>query len=274
MQSTVLIIGAQGMIGCQLVPFLQQKGYTVLSPTKEELDVTNVESVKIYFESNAFDYIVHLAAYTAVDRAEIEREACYLLNITATEYLYNASTQKGVKFIFISTDFVFDGTKPPYTETSSPNALGVYGKTKWEAEEIVKSAAAIVRISYPYGQKQSVKKDIVHSIADALREGKTLHMVSDSIFTPTFTGDILQNIESIIVNFVPGIYHSVGATSLSPYGLALAIADVLNVDKAFVQKTTFESFYKGKASRPQFMEILSSKDFKSNSIPQVIETLF
>lgn len=270
----ILITGAQGMIGCQLVPYLKSLGYQILTPTSQELDITKKEYVHNYFENHEISSLINLAAYTAVDKAEVEQELCYKINTTGVENLFSIANARGIFFMQFSTDFVFDGTESKYIESSTPNPLSVYGKSKYEAEKIVNNKGAIIRISYPFGPLQEVKKDFVHSISNLLKNNVKFSMVTDSIITPSYIGDICINTAKVLEKKVKKIFHSVGSESITPYDFGCKIATQLHLDPKIIGKTTFEEFYNGKAKRPRNMRIQWSKEFEITKISDALKLIF
>ena len=254
----VAITGPNGLIGSRLIELLTDITFIPLS--HEELDITNQNDVVAKLTTIDFDILLHLAAYTNVDKAEDEREKAYAINVDGTNYLHKAVQKMGKKMIYISTDFVFDGVSPPFDEESKPNPVGYYGQTKYEGEQTLGDDAMIVRISYPYGNPSSKNPDIVTRLTDALHKGRTLTMVTDSSMTPTHIDDIAQGLNYLINNFKPEIYHLVGSMSYSPFAVGEMIAKHLGVSADLIQGTTFEEYSKGKAPRPQYSETISKKN--------------
>ncbi len=257
----VAISGARGMIGSRLIE--EWKDTFELYPLdKEEFDITDEDAVKKYLKNLDFDIFLHLAAYTNVDKAEKQKEISRKINVDGTRNVFNAVQQLGKKFIYISTDFVFDGKKEkmPFTENSSPNPLGWYGKTKYEGEKIVKGSAMVVRLSYPYGYSPSPKKSFAVRIKELLEEGKRLYMITDSLFTPTPLTYIVSGLEYLIKNYQPETYHLVGLESYSPYKFGIKIAQKYHLNQTLIHPIIFKEYSKGKAPRPQWSKITTIHD--------------
>lgn len=255
----VAITGSTGMVGSRIQELLYHD-FEFIPLLHDQVDITDQNQVKKFMQSLEFDIFLHISGYTNVDDAEKEKEKAHALNVNATRNVYEETQRKERKFIYISTDFVFDGTNPPYTEDSKPHPLGIYGQTKYSGEQIVKDQAMIVRISYPYRSSFEKKSDFVRSIYRLLKQGKRISMITDSEITPTYIDNIAQSLSHLMKNFTPEVFHIVGATSMSPYQAATTIAKRYNLDITLVEKTTFELFSQGRALRPQHSIIKSIKN--------------
>ena len=256
----VAITGSTGLVGSRVVELLKDE-FEFIELTHDKIDLTNKESVVSTLQHANFDFFVHCAAYTNVDKAENEdKELAYKLNVDATRYLFEMSQQKKSKFIYVSTDFVFDGIVFPNYEDDIINPVNIYGKTQAECEKILEDQGMIVRPSFPYRAQFEKKKDFVRTIKVLLEEGKELKMVTDCTNTPTFTDDFVYALKYLINNYSPEIFHINGADSLTPFEEAIKIAQVFNLDMKLIGHTTFEEFYKGKAPRPRHSEMKSRKN--------------
>jgi len=255
----IALSGSTGLIGTRITELLQNT-FAFVPLLQTEVDITHRDETSKAIQSMDFDVFLHLAAYTNVDGAEKEKKLAYQINVEGTRNVFEAVLHKQKPFIYISTDFVFDGTSPPYSEDSKPDPLSYYAQTKYEGEQIVKNQAMIVRISYPYRAKFELKKDFVRSIASLLTEKKELKMVTNSLITPTFVDDITYGLQYCINNFSKQIIHLVGADSMSPFDAGTRIAKIFHLDQNLIQKTTFADYSINKARRPQYSEIKSSKN--------------
>jgi dTDP-4-dehydrorhamnose reductase len=250
----VALTGSTGLIGSRIIEILKDK-FEFIQIFQSEADITDKNSIQDKINSLDFDIFLHLAAYTNVDAAETQKELAHSINVLGTQNVYDAVTAKNKKFIYISTDFVFDGTKPPYYEDSIPNPLSYYAQTKLEGEKIVRGKTMIVRLSYPYRSHYELKKDFVMGIHSALEQKKMLTMISDSIITPTFIDDIALSFEYLFNNFSQEIFHIVGSDSLSPYEASLKIAKIFTLDQSLITPISYNEYYKYKAKRPQYSEM-------------------
>ncbi|OGK17905.1 hypothetical protein A3G67_05045 [Candidatus Roizmanbacteria bacterium RIFCSPLOWO2_12_FULL_40_12] len=270
----VAISGSTGLVGSRIQELLYHD--VVFIPLlRSKVDIADKESVSEFVGQNDFDIMLHLAGYTAVDQAEKEREECKKINVDGTRNLFDEVTKKKKKFIYISTDFVFDGKNSPYDESSQPNPIGWYAKTKYEGEKIIGNKGMIVRIAYPYRASYGPKKDLIKGIRSYLEEGKKIAMLTDTIITPTFIDDIAFSLKHLLVHFSNEVYHVVGSGSYSPYDIAQKIAEAFKLDKSLIGKTTYDEFYKNSKIRPRDLTIKSKKNYswKMKSIDEGLEEI-
>ena len=256
----IALTGASGLVGSRIIELLKND-FEFISLPQEEVDITDREKVGQKLQGIDFDLFLHLAAYTNVDKAEKEEDLCYKINVEGTRNVFEETQKKNKKFIFISTDFVFNGKQPFYDEDSKPDAyFGVYGMSKLEAEKVVNGKAMIVRTSFPYRSSYDKRQDFVRSIKGLLEQGKPFTMVTDSIITPTFIDDIAYALKHLFNNYSPDVFHLVGTQSLAPREAGILIAEAFGLDKSLIGKTTFAKFHVGKAPRPQKSVIRSKKN--------------
>ncbi len=255
----VALTGADGLVGSRIIELLE-KDFQFIPLPQSSMDITNKEQVDSTLKNLDFDIFFHLAAYTNVPGAESNKELCFKINCDGTKNVFEAVSQKQKKFIYVSTDFVFDGINPPYFEDSIPNPTSVYATSKYEGEKIIGGNGMIVRIAYPYRASFELKKDFFRTFKSYLENGKTLSMITDSLMTPTFIDDIAYGLKYLFNNYSPKIFHLIGSESISPYDAALIVAETFNLDKSLIGKTTYEEYVKGKARLPQFATIKSQKN--------------
>ena len=255
----VALTGADGLVGSRIVELLKQDFQFIPIP-QSKMDITNVDEVNSILKRIDFDVFLHLAAYTNVAGAETNKEICFKINRDGTRNVFDIVTAKGKKFIYISTDFVFDGTSPPYFEDSTPNPIATYAASKYEGEKVVKGSAMIVRIAYPYRAAFGPKKDFFRTFKSLLEQKKPLTMITDSLMTPTFIDDIAYGLKYLFNNFSPEAYHLVGSRSLSPYDAAIKVAETFGLDKSLIGKTTYQQYVKDKAALPRLADIRSKKN--------------
>ncbi len=196
----VLVTGAGGQLG-QCIQSLKNNYPNVQFSFAHisDLDITETENVQYYFKSKKFDWCINCAAYTAVDKAEIEKEKAHLINVKGVQNLARACSANRVNMIHISTDFVFNGeSNVPYNENAKPEPIGVYGQTKLDGEkEIAKvlSEFFILRTSWLYSE---FGHNFMKSMLRLAEEKSELNIVFDQIGTPTYARDLAETILDII----------------------------------------------------------------------------
>lgn len=255
----IAITGANGLVGSRIIELLEND-FQFIPLSQEEMDITNINQVNSVLKNLDFDFFLHLAAYTNVAGAETNKDLCYKINVEGTKNVFEKVLGKKKKFIYISTDFVFDGKNPPYFEDSNPNPPGVYADSKYKGEKIVENQAMIIRISYPYRASFERKRDFFRTFKTFLEEKKPLSMITNSLMTPTFIDDIAFGLKYLIKNYSSEIFHLVGQQALSPYEAAILIAEKFNLDKSLIGKTTYEEYIKKKPGLPQYADIRTKKN--------------
>ena len=266
MRQPILATGLSGLVGSRIQELLEDRfDFTDLSLTSG-VDITDSESVEKHIQNSEAKIILHMAAKTDVDGCEEdkilgEEGAAWLVNVVGTENIVDSAQKTGKKVIYISTDFVFDGTKESYREEDEPNPVNWYGYTKYEGEQLVSrlgASGAIVRIAYPYRAEYTPKKDFLRRILEKLRNGEQLQGVTDHIFTPTFIDDIAQALLVLFQKDITGIYHVVGSQSLSVYAAIARIADIFGFEND-IQAVTREKYFRQKAFRPSKLALKNDR---------------
>ncbi|MBD7963174.1 dTDP-4-dehydrorhamnose reductase [Fictibacillus norfolkensis] len=252
MSQKVLVTGANGQLGRELVEFFSEDlNYEVFGYGRKELDITNQEQVEKLFWEIQPDIVVHSAAYTKVDLAETDVDTAYEINSVGTRNIAVAAENIGSKLVYISTDYVFDGTGvEPYNEFMRTSPIGVYGKTKLAGEELVSSFHKkyfIVRTSWVYGKHGSNFVKTMLKIAD---EKDNLSVVDDQIGCPTYTFDLVACISDLIKTSKYGVYHVSNSGSCSWFEFAKAIFEEAGI-KVKLNPCTSKEFPRP-APRPAF----------------------
>ncbi len=204
-----LITGANGQLGYDIAKELQRRGETeILAIDKDTLDITDKEACMELITAYHPDVIFHCAAWTQVDRAEEEEELCRLVNVVGTKNITEASIQVGAKLLYLSTDYVYDGTKEGlYQETDAVNPKSVYGKTKYEGEEIVRQNPHhyIARTSWVFGIHG---KNFVKTMLQLADTHPELNVVKDQVGSPTYTVDLARLLVDMSEEEKYGTYHA------------------------------------------------------------------
>ncbi len=257
----VLITGTNGLLGQHLAPLLLKKGYEVVATGKGEprfaleagapiryhsIDITDPMNVYHLMELEKPEVVVHAAAMTQVDDCEKDPEHCEQTNVQATTQLLVDAETFSRHFIYLSTDFVFDGERGNYGEEDELSPVNFYGFTKLQAEGVVQTSEipwAIVRTSLVYGNVSHARRsNIIGWIRESLEKRQPIKVVSDQRRTPTFVEDLAQGIILIIEKKATGIYHIAGKDELSPYEMAIQTAELLQLDHSNIEKVDASSF--------------------------------
>jgi dTDP-4-dehydrorhamnose reductase len=205
----ILVTGYTGQLGYDVVQQGLKHGLNMIGIGSKDLDITNQEGVFNYIKKVNPDAIIHCAAYTAVDKAEDDRNTCWKVNVEGTKNLANVAKDVDAKFMYISTDYVFNGKgESPFKETDEPNPIGYYGLTKYEGEEVVKQLLDkwfIVRISWVFGLNGNNFVKTMLRLAESRNE---LNVVGDQVGSPTYTFDLARLLTDMIQSERYGIYHA------------------------------------------------------------------
>ena len=245
----ILVTGAKGMLGQDLCPILEDEDFDVIETDVDTLDITNPENIDAVFGEYAPDFVIHCAAYTNVDKAEDEKELAFKINAQGTENLAKACKKLDIPILYISTDYVFDGTKKgKYLPTDKTNPINVYGASKLAGEEAVRKNEKhyITRTSWLYGHHG---KNFVETMI-SLKDKEELKVVDDQIGCPTWTVELADAIVKIITEEMPfGTYHTCGSGHTSWYGFAQKIFELYGA-KVNLKPCTTDEFPR-KANRPK-----------------------
>jgi dTDP-4-dehydrorhamnose reductase len=266
----VLITGANGLVGQYLVPYLIEKNWELLATSKgssrladranasscpyASLDITDGLAVHQIVQSYKPDIIIHAAAMTQVDACELHQTAASEINVQGTAELLVEAESLGAHFVYLSTDFVFDGAAGPYREEDPTSPVNWYGFTKLQAEAMVQESNcpwSIVRTCLVYGYPGAGRRNIISWVRDALITNKTIQVVKDQWRTPTFAFDLAVALEQIALQKATGIWHVSGPDTFTPYEMAQATAAVLGMDAAGIAPVTAITFKETGARPPR-----------------------
>jgi dTDP-4-dehydrorhamnose reductase len=255
----ILITGANGFLGYYLTEQLLQKGHTVIATGKGNcrlpftsaqfmyavMDFTDPYAVHDVFEKYKPEIVVHAGAMSKPDDCETNQWQAFLVNVEGTiTMLTNAEECKSF-FVFISTDFVFDGEQGMYKEEDKLDPVNYYGRTKVEAEEAVTEYAhgwAIVRTVLLYGKPATGRTNILTIVKEKLEKGEEYKVVDDQVRTPTYIGDLAAGIIAIIEKKAKGVYHLAGKDSMTPYQMAIKAANYLGLNDSLIKRVTAADF--------------------------------
>jgi dTDP-4-dehydrorhamnose reductase len=273
----VLVTGAGGQVGVDLMdvlngttppggdPAFQPDGRAVetsefeaLGLTHHELDVTDRDEVLRALAAAQPDVIVHLAAYTAVDRAEEDSERCFEVNEIGTLVMSQGAHEVGARLITISTDYVFDGTKgAAYVEYDEAHPLNVYGASKREGELHCSERDTIVRTSWVMGVRG---KSVAHVIADRALSGASVRFVDDQMGTVTSASDLARALVTLVREPPGGVWHIANAGATTWFEVAKYIGTLFNRGEDFATPiSTSELSPPPLATRPERSDLDTEK---------------
>jgi dTDP-4-dehydrorhamnose reductase len=276
----ILVTGANGQLANEIkVLSSGYPQYQFLFTTKEELAIENTEAVKSFFEKNKIDYCINCAAYTAVDKAESEREKAFLINADAVGNLANICSIYQTKLIHISTDYVYDGSSNIALKEEGKTApVNIYGASKLKGEELAyerNPSTLIIRTSWVYS---SFGNNFVKTMLRLFKEKTEINVVADQYGSPTYAADLAQ----VILKFVEGMQQGTTFSGIFNYcnqgttnwfEFAEAIKSLVNSN--CIINPIHTSSYKTAAKRPQY-SVLDTSKIKNTlhvSIPNWMESL-
>jgi len=251
---TVLVTGSNGLLGQKLTDLYATKQDVKLIATGrgenrhplksgytyEVMDITNREQVFEVIVKHKPDCIIHGAAMTNVDACELDPEACQLQNVKSTQNLVDAIADIDCHFVFVSTDFIFDGTSGPYKEDDEPNPLSIYGQSKLDGERYVQSNCkrwAIARTVLVYGLVADMSRsNIVLWARESLANKKAINVVDDQFRSPTLAEDLATGCKLIENQEAEGIFNISGKDQMSIYELVQRVANYFGLSMDTVSK--------------------------------------
>lgn len=245
----VLVTGVKGQLGYDVAKELEKRGTSVIGVDVEEMDITDEAAVRKVIIKASPDAVIHCAAYTAVDAAEENEEMCRKVNAEGTKYIAQMCKELGIKMLYISTDYVFDGQGTrPWEPDDERNPLSVYGQTKYEGELAVQNTLDkyfIVRITWTFGVNG---KNFVKTMLRLSETNDSIRVVNDQYGSPTATADLAVLLSDMIATDKYGIYHATNEGICTWYEFTCEIFRQAGIDVEVVPVTTAE--YGAKAQRP------------------------
>jgi dTDP-4-dehydrorhamnose reductase len=258
----ILVTGANGLLGQHLIQLLLtatdwQVTGTGKGPCRlpvaqngrfnyQQLDITDGPAAFNFYLQAKPGMVIHAAAQTQVDDCEQNPVACWNINVTATRFLTEAAKKIRPFFIFVSTDFVFDGAAGPYSETAVPSPVNYYGSSKLAGEKEVLTSgldAAVVRTCLVYGHTHNgSRSNIISWVKNNLEQGRHIKVVNDQWRTPTLVQDLAKGILLIAQKRATGIFHISGKEMLTPYDMAMATANYYGLDTTLIERVTAGTF--------------------------------
>ena len=256
----ILVVGSKGQLGSELQELSREYSFHFFFFDFPEMDITNKELVNEKINSLKPDFLINCAAYTAVDKAETEKDIAFAINRGGVSNLATACTENNVLFIHISTDYVFDGeTKEPYKEDSPVKPANIYGISKLQGEqEALKNnpEVIIIRTAWVYSAYGS---NFVKTMLRLMKTKPEINVVADQFGSPTYAHDLAEVILQIISSgkWTPGIYHYTNNGIISWFDFASEVKNLSNLSCSILPITTEQ--YPTPARRPKYSVLDKTK---------------
>ena len=256
--NNILVTGSTGQLGSDVVKELLKRGYSTLSPNRSELNLCSEDNIRNYILNSNCEAIVHCAAYTQVDKAEDEKDLCIKINATATKHIAKCAKILDIPMIYISTDYVFDGTKDgKYTENDETNPINIYGESKLAGEKYVQEILDkyyIVRTSWVFNING---KNFIETMLRLSKANNQLSIVNDQIGSPTYTKDLSRLLVDMLETSKYGLYHATNEGYCSWYEFANTIFKLayINIDIKAINSNEYAS----RAKRPMNSKLSKDK---------------
>ena len=267
----LLISGASGLYGSKLAQIATIKSYEVYSGynrdqpaygTAIQFDISHKNQIVEVFKKVCPDVVVHAAALTDVDNCERNKDLAWKINVEGTRNVVEAVRETDVFFIYISTDYVFNGKTGLYKESDAPDPINYYGFTKLEAEKIVENVAdeyCVARTSVVYGSTPAAGKvNFALWLLNELKRNEKTRIVTDQWNSPTLNTNLAEMTLEIIERKLTGIFHLSGATRISRYDFAHLIAETFHLDSNLLCAATSAEF-SWTAKRPKDSSLDTTK---------------
>ena len=248
--NNILVTGSTGQLGSDVVK--------ELSPNRSELNLCSEDNIRNYILNSNCEAIVHCAAYTQVDKAEDEKDLCIKINATATKHIAKCAKILDIPMIYISTDYVFDGTKDgKYTENDETNPINIYGESKLAGEKYVQEILDkyyIVRTSWVFNING---KNFIETMLRLSKANNQLSIVNDQIGSPTYTKDLSRLLVDMLETSKYGLYHATNEGYCSWYEFANTIFKLANINIDI--KAINSNEYASRAKRPMNSKLSKDK---------------
>lgn len=260
----VAVIGAGSMVGSRFCDLTRDELTLIEADVSGQnpIDITSQKSVEDFFKTKHFGSVILFSAYTDVDGAEVQRGdkngICWRINVEGVKNIVSVCKKFDRKLIFISTEFIFDGQKGPYSEEDPVGEdlakVSWYGITKIEGEKIITDGLddyLVLRITYPYRGKYEAKEDIFKKILKLAKENKLYPMFSDQETTPTFVDDLPEAFKLLIEKGENGIFHVASPKIGNWYEIAKELLKTFGLDPGIVKEGSLYEFLKSGNKTPR-----------------------
>ncbi|HAW08149.1 MAG TPA: dTDP-4-dehydrorhamnose reductase [Bacteroidetes bacterium] len=278
MKKRIVILGPFGKVGEPIVNLLAQEKnceiYALSKLTQEKakhwknyhvnLDIMDFTELRNIFAYSKPDIIINAAAYTNVDDAEVDRADCWKLNVDLVNRLVRFAKIYNSHLIHFSSDYIFDGEKGPYLETSRPNPINFYGKSKLASENQIKLAkikSTIIRTNLLFGHTSLAKPTFISNLIDSFKHNQKVKVAESLFSNPIITNDIAAGVLRVILLEAYGIYNFSGPNYMSRLGVAQAVADVFGFNRSLIIPCSLSEI-EFQARRPIYAGLLNQKAAK------------
>ena len=245
----LLITGASGLVGVRLTELAMKAGHevialynqhTITSPNALQVDLKDEYKITKTVKDSGSNVVIHLASLTDVDLCEQDPHLADLVNAVTTRTIAQECRKAGIHFVYVSTDYVFDGRQGNYTERDQPNPVNTYGLSKLRGEEATRESSAtfcIARTSVVYGWGRKSRPNFGSWTYSELKAGRPIKVVEDQYCSPTLNSHLAVMLLEVAEKQLPGIIHLAGASRLSRYQFALEMADQFQLDRKLILPT-------------------------------------
>lgn len=251
MKHKYLILGANGQLGKQFAKDLSHRSEEVIAPDEKDCNITSIDTLANFVNSVKPTVVINCAAYNAIDTAEQQPEAAYLINDTAVRNIAALCKEKNIFLVHNSTDYVFDGAKGNvYIEEDAPHPLNVYGKSKRAGEEAVLSAGGkylLLRTSWVFGNGT---QNFIHKMLQWSQKNPVLQLTADEVSVPTGTIDLVDVTLRALSKGLSGLYHLTNSDYASRYEWGRYVAKALSSKSVIIPVPM--SMFPSPAKRPLF----------------------
>jgi S-adenosylmethionine synthetase len=239
----IIVTGGTGLLGRAVYQEFSRTdrvegwGWQRADGHHKKIDIRNRAEVEAAFDALSPHAVIHCAANRSPDDCEKHPETAEELNIAPTAHLARVAEKYGTKMIYISTDYVFDGTAPPYEEDDRPNPLNIYGESKFRGEQEVAQALSdyvILRVSVLYGPVVRLKESAISVLYEVLKKKEQAFVDDHALRFPTYTPDVARAIRLLMEEDASGIFHFAGIECMTKYEMLQEIADLKGLSSSHV----------------------------------------
>jgi len=268
----VAVLGSTGQLGADLVEILQQDNrFEVIPLSHQEADCTNAAEVRAVIAKLRPDHVINCAAFVRVDDCEDQPDLAFAVNAVGAFNVARACAAVDARCVYISTDYVFDGTKEsPYVESDAPNPINVYGASKLAGEHLVRQAAPrwlIVRVASLFGKTGARGKggNFIETIIGKAKRGEALRVVNDIRISPIYTRDAAETLRALLIKNATGVVHAANAGSCTWYEFAKAALEICGLPSAI--ESVSSKAVSVRAKRPKQSALASAVLARGRSRP-------